>query len=135
VGPPYPGLSGSEDDIREAVQNLEDPNLRSVDAITGYYIEATDGEIGHVEDFLLQDDNWSIHYLVVDTKNWWPGKKVLISPQSVRGIDWAAELVSLNANRQQVKGSPTYDGSTTVDQAYENNFHNYYAGSRHSDRP
>ena len=55
-------------------------HLRSVEAVTGYHIHASDGEIGYVEDFLLQDTDWSIHNLVVDTTNWWPGKKVLIAP-------------------------------------------------------
>ena len=59
----------------------DDPHLRSIEAVTGYHIHASDGEIGHVEDFLVEDADWSIHYLVVDTKNWWPGKKVLISPR------------------------------------------------------
>ena len=62
----------------------DDPHLRSVEAVTGYHIHASDGEIGHVEDFLVEDADWSIHYLVVDTKNWWPGKRILISPRSAR---------------------------------------------------
>ena len=82
---------------------------RSVEAVTGYHIHASDGEIGHVEDFLVEDADWSIHYLVVDTKNWWPGKKVLISPRSALEIDWTDRLVNLNVDRQTVKDSPTYD--------------------------
>ena len=71
-----------------------------------------DGEIGHVEDFLVEDADWSIHYLVVDTKNWWPGKKVLISPRSARQIDWTDRLVNLDVDRQSVKDSPPYDAAT-----------------------
>ena len=44
----------------------------------GYHIEATDGEIGHVEDFLVEDSSWAIRYMIVDTRNWWPGRKVLV---------------------------------------------------------
>jgi hypothetical protein len=58
----------------------EDPHLRSIEEITGYHIHATDGEIGHVEDFLVDDAGWGIRYVAVDTRNWWPGKKVLILP-------------------------------------------------------
>ena len=75
-------------------------------------ILASDGEIGHVEDFLMDDTDWSIHYLIVDTKNWWPGKKVLISPRSAREIDWNEKLVHLDVDRQKVKASPEYDAST-----------------------
>ncbi len=112
-----------------------DPHLRSIEAITGYHIHASDGEIGHVEDFLMDDTDWSIHYLIVDTKNWWPGKKVLISPRSAQDVDWTDRLVNLNVDRQRVKDSPTYDASTMVDRAYEARFHSYYGDDRPSDRP
>lgn len=108
----------------------DDPHLRSIAAVTGYHIQATDGEIGHVEDFLVEDADWSIHYLVVDTKNWWPAKKVLISPRSAREIDWTDKLVNLDVDRQMVKDSPAYDPSTTVDRAYEKHFHSYYSDVR-----
>jgi hypothetical protein len=106
--------------------NEGDPHLRSIKAITGYHIHATDGEIGHVEDFLVDDGGWSIRYITVDTRNWWPGEKVLIAPGSVREIDWADRLIHLDVNRQKVKGSPPYDPSVTVDGAYEEKFLTYY---------
>ena len=102
--------------------------------MTSYHIHASDGEIGHVEDFLVEDADWSIRYLVVDTKNWWPGKKVLISPRSVREIDWSARLVNLDVDRQKVKDSPTYNPSMSVDRAYERDFHSHYGSFRPRDR-
>jgi hypothetical protein len=117
--PRDPGSAGAQ-------PNEEDPHLRSIAAITGYHIHATDGEIGHVEDFLVDDAGWSIRYVVVDTKNWWPGTKVLISPRSAREIDWAARLIHLNVNRQKVKHGPPYDPSITVDGAYDETFLTYY---------
>ena len=54
-----------------------DPHLRSTHHVTGYHIQAEDGEIGHVEDFIIDDKTWTIRYLVIDTRNWWPGAKVL----------------------------------------------------------
>ena len=64
-----------EDEIADAQRSRDDPHLRSIEAVTGYHIHASDGEIGHVEDFLVEDADWSIRYLVVDTKNWWPGRR------------------------------------------------------------
>lgn len=87
------------------------PDLRSIAAVTGYHIHATDGDIGHVEDFLVDDADWKIRYITVDTKNWWHGQRVLISPRSVRQIDWTNRLMHLNVDRQKVKGSPSYDPS------------------------
>ena len=82
---PLPGSRGARERRLPTAQRPRTmPHLRSVEAVTGYHIHASDGEIGHVEDFLVEDADWSIHYLVVDTKNWWPGKKVLISPRSAR---------------------------------------------------
>ncbi len=97
----------------------------SVEAVTGYHIHASDGEVGHVEDFLVEDADWSIHYLVVDTKNWWPGKKDLISPRSALDIDWTDKLVNLKVDRQTVKDSPTYDPSAPADRASERHFDTY----------
>jgi sporulation protein YlmC with PRC-barrel domain len=108
----------------------DDTHLRSMEEVIGYHIHANDGEIGHVEDFLMEEADWSIHYLVVDTKNWWPGKKVLVSPRSVTAIDWTDDLVNINVGRQRVKDSPAYDGNTTVDRAYERKYHNYYGEVR-----
>ncbi len=60
-------------------EKASDPHLRSTGVVRGYHIEAVDGSIGHVEDFILDDDAWTIRYLIIDTVNWWPGKKVLVA--------------------------------------------------------
>jgi hypothetical protein len=113
---------GSADDDADA----GDPHLRSIAAVTGYHIDATDGEIGHVEDFLVDDAGWSIRYIVVDTTNWWPGKKVLIAPRSVREIGWTDRLIYIDVARQKVKDSPAFDPSITVDGAYDEKFGSHY---------
>jgi hypothetical protein len=116
--------SRSRSDIASQ-QSGGDPHLRSTEAITGYHIHAGDSEIGHIDDFLLEDTDWSIHYLVADTKNWWPGKKVLIPPQSVSKIDWAVKIVNLDIDRQKVEDSPAFEASTLIDADYEHQFKSY----------
>jgi sporulation protein YlmC with PRC-barrel domain len=123
---PYLDSVRREEQIADAPRDDDDPHLRSIEAVTGYHIHASDGEIGHVEDFLLDDGNWSVRFLIVDTTNWWAGTKVLISPQSVREINWSNRLVNLTVDCQKVKDSPAYDASTTVDGAYEKRFHDHY---------
>ena len=118
--------SRHEKDIVDTQRDGGDPHLRSIAAVTGYRIHASDGEIGHVEDFLLEDADWSIHFLVVDTKNWLSGKQVLISPGLAQAINWNDRRVNLNVDRQRVKDSPAYDASTTVDGTYEKHFHDHY---------
>jgi len=138
VMPPL-GYRQREEQREERMSDLhradDDPHLRSVKVVTGYHIHAQDGEIGHVEDFLVEDTDWSVHYLVVDTRNWWPGKRVLISPRSAKEIDWTDKLVYLDVDRQKVKASPAYSAATTVDQAFEDQFHDHYGAARSSDRP
>mgnify|MGYP001556305212 CR=1 FL=1 len=110
----------------DAPHNAENPHLRSAATVTGYHIHANDGEIGHIEDFLVDDTDWDIRYIKVDTKNWWPGERVLISPRSVRRIDWISKLIYVDANRQKIKDAPSYDPTITVDGAYEETFQTYY---------
>jgi len=116
-------LGAADEEIQQADG---DPHLRSAEAVTGFHVHATDGEIGHLEDLLVDDADWSIRYIKVDTKNLWPGSKVLISPQSVRSIDRPNRLVHLDVDRQKVEHSPPYDPSKTVDDAYNETFLTYY---------
>ena len=104
-----------EKEIDDVQRSKNDPTLRSAKEVTGYHIHAIDGEIGHVEDFLIEVDDWSICYLVVNTKNWWRGNKVLIPPQSVRVIQWTDRTVSLNVDRRKVRDSHAYDRSSAFD--------------------
>ena len=84
-----------------------------------YDIDAQNGEIGHVEDFLVDDQAWSIRYLLVDTSNWIGGRTVLIAPEWARRIDWARQRVHVDVTREAVKDSPEYDPGAEIDRAYE----------------
>ena len=131
LAPPPTEDSMRREKERDDVQRSKnDPALRSVKEVIGYHIQATDGEIGHVEEFLVDEENWGIRYLVVDTKNWWPAKRVLISPMLVKKVDWSGRRVDLRAARQEIKSSPAYDASTVVDLLYEKGVHTHYAAFR-----
>ena len=69
---------------------------------------ASDGEIGHIEDFIIDDETWAIRYLVIDTQNWWPGKKVLVSPLWIERVSWDESKVFANLLRETIKQSPEY---------------------------
>jgi len=114
--------------IKEAVINkIEgDVHLRSTNEITGYKIMATDGKIGNVEDFLILDKTWKIDFMVVDTGDWFPGKKVLISPKWIREIKWDTSTVIVKASVEHVKSSPEYDPSQPMSEADEVKLHNHY---------
>lgn len=83
-------------------------HLRSAREIAGYYVEAIDGDSGHVEDFIADDENWAIRHLVVETRNWLPGRNVLVSPQQVSHISWTERRVRSNLTREQIRQSPEW---------------------------
>jgi sporulation protein YlmC with PRC-barrel domain len=107
-------------------QGEGDPHLRSVSATEGYQIHATDGEIGHVSNFLLDNTNWTLRYMIVDTGNWWPGKHVLLSPACVTGIDWVAEEIAINVPIDKVRASPEWDPASLIHGSYEARLREHY---------
>jgi hypothetical protein len=92
-----------------------DPHLRSADEVMSYYIHARDGDLGHVEDILLQGDEWTIRYFIVDTKNWWPGKMVLVEPDAIESIAWEDRSVHVGRTREQIKSAPEYDPTRPIE--------------------
>ncbi len=90
-------------------ERAADAHLRSSRHVMGYHIEASDAPIGHVEDFLFDEETWAIRYAVVDTRNWLPGDHVLISPERIRSVNWAERSVVVDMRRDEIRDSPTYD--------------------------
>jgi hypothetical protein len=122
-----PGLAGS--DVTAALPsggNQGDKHLRSLAEVTGYGIHASDGDMGHVASFLIDDQSWDIRYLVADTRNWWFGRHVLLSPAAVREIIWDLHKVDLNLTGYKIKGSPPWEPTGLLDRAYEQLLQTYY---------
>jgi uncharacterized protein YrrD len=103
-----------------------DQHLRSTDEVSRYSIHATDKGIGHVEDFIIDDDTWKIRYLVVNTNNWWAGKKVLISPHWIERISVFELEVYLDLSREEIKRSPEYSEGALLTRDYEASLHKHY---------
>jgi hypothetical protein len=82
--------------------------LHKTSRLLGFHLHATDGEIGHVDDFLI-DPTWKVGYLVVDTSNWIGGRSVLISPTAIQKIDVEAQEIRVNLTRAQIERSPSVD--------------------------
>jgi uncharacterized protein YrrD len=103
-----------------------DHHLRSCHEVTGYHIEAEDGEIGHVEDVIIDAETWEIRYLIVNTSNWWAGKKVLISPLWIGRVSWSERKVVIDLTRQAIKSSPEFTDQSLLDRDYETNLYGHY---------
>jgi len=108
-----------------------DPRLRSAADVMSYYIEAVDGDIGHVEDFLVDGREWAIRYMVIDTRNWWPGKKVLVSPAWINEVSWPDSRVYVDLTREGVKSAPEYDPDHPLEREYESRLFQHYGRTRY----
>jgi sporulation protein YlmC with PRC-barrel domain len=124
---PYIARNGDKPNEVNSGGKAWDHSLRSTRAVTGYYIHAKDGEIGHVEDFLVDDDTWAIRYLIIDTQNWWTGKKILISPKWIERISWSESKVYVDLLRESIKQSPEYAKDSPLTRDYEIGLHRHYA--------
>ncbi|MDG5813563.1 PRC-barrel domain-containing protein [Chitinispirillales bacterium ANBcel5] len=138
----YPGLSfpsgfpkplGEEPITAQALEKeqkteeeIRQSHLRSTKELTNYHIQATDEEIGHVEDFILDTEHWVIRYLIVDTKNILPGKKVLLAPQWILGIDWGETKVYADVSADTIRNGPEFTNKTELDRDYEKRLYEYY---------
>jgi hypothetical protein len=103
-----------------------DPHLRSAASVNGYHVHASDGELGHLENLLADDAHWDIRYLVIATRNWWPGKIVQLARYAVIDIDWLDRQVKLNVSRDQVKSAPAWDPLSMVDEVSERQLHRHF---------
>ena len=91
-----------------AEREAADPHLRSIREVIGYSIAARDGTIGHVDDFIVDACQWKIQWLEIDTRNWLPGRHVMVAPRHVQRVDWAQHAVHVSLSREAVRSSPEY---------------------------
>lgn len=122
--PPYQNKVAEELSARE--QESRDPNLRSVRAVTGYGLRATDGDLGHVEDVLVDEQDWAIRYLVVDPRNWWPGPHVLVGVDWIRSVSWSDSVVEVDVSREVVRNAPRYEPERNLDRPAEARLYSHY---------
>lgn len=120
-------VAEKENRAKDSEKGKEDnPHLRSIEEVNGYSIRALDGSIGHVEDFIFEDSTLIIRYMVIDTRNFLPGRKVLISPEWIKNVDWKSKEVSVNMTCDAIKNSPEFDPTAPVNRAYELQLYDFY---------
>lgn len=113
--------------LRDTDRRSEDSRLRSAEQVKGYHILAADDGIGHVDDFILDDEAWDVRYLVIDPTNWWPGgRKALVAARWINGIDWAQRIVNVSVTRDAIRNSPEYDPDVPITRDYEARLHEFY---------
>lgn len=130
----FPALHPEEPTGQPTVNADEDPGLHNVKEVLGYGIQALDGTIGHVEDFILDDRSWTIRYLVIDTNVWWFGKHVLVAPGWLEGVVWNDRQVTVSLTRRQIQDAPEWDGESPITGEYEQELARHYGRPLHPDQ-
>lgn len=115
-----------QDEPAEPPEVAGDVHLRSARDVRGYGIQGTDDAIGHVEDFIVDDETWQVRYLVVDTSGWWFGRKVLVAPDWATRISWEERRVYLDMTREEIRTSPEWDPAAAIDRGYEARLREHY---------
>jgi hypothetical protein len=103
-----------------------DAHLRSIREVIGYDIQGTDGSIGRLADFIVDDETWEVRYLVLDTSHWWLKNVVLVAPHWATRVSWDERKVFLDLSRQAIKDSPKWDPSAAVNREYETRLYDFY---------
>lgn len=101
--------------------------LRSLTALEGYSLIATDAEIGHCRDFLIDDEHWTVRYMVARTGPWLLGREVLVSPPLMEPPLWEAHAIPLKIDRKQLEECPPLDSDAPVSRRYEKVYHDFFA--------
>ena len=123
---PYPEMPPLPIDTTLPADAPKNPHLRSSREITGYDIQAMNGAIGHVEDLVVDDDTWTVRYIEVDTRNWLPGKNVLLQMMRIDHISWVDRSVAVMLSRQAIESAPAYDPSKLITPSYEVQLFKHY---------
>jgi hypothetical protein len=125
----YPGSLTTQGRVEQELKahaslaTPDDCHLRSSNAVIGH---PTDGDIGHLEDLLIDDHAWAIRYLVVNTSNWWGGHRVLVPPEWITDVSWPEARISVDLTRQAVKNAPPYESAAGVDRQLEQAIYEHY---------
>lgn len=96
-----------------------DTHLRSMNEVIGYHIQARDGDVGHVHDFLIDTSEWEIRDIIVDTHHWLPDKKVLVSPEWIREVSWEESKVFMSLNKKSLREFPEFEDHSPETDAQE----------------
>lgn len=130
IFPPAP-----EEKEKQAPQPLKETHLQGTRAVTGYRLHAADGPIGHVDDYIIDDEKWGVRYLVADTGTWLRGRKVIISPHWIKSVNWGSSEVFVDLTREAILKSPGFDPSVPVSEDYESELYDHYGRPKPENTP
>lgn len=104
-------------------------------SIRGLNISASDGDIGDVQDVYFEDESWTVRYLVADTGGSLSGRRVLISPLSLRLKEHDPSHLFVNLTKTEVRDSPDVNSALPVSRQHEGPFSRYYGYTPYREGP
>jgi sporulation protein YlmC with PRC-barrel domain len=126
----YPGIVAVPDAGAPASDAGEEGDveyhIKSTREVSGYRVLATDGEIGRVEDFVLDVTTWAIRYLSIDTGGWWSGRKVLVPPAWIERVDWTLRDIVVDHTQEEIREAPAWDPHVSISRGYEQALHDHF---------
>jgi PRC-barrel domain len=127
--------SGWREPSPSATAPAGDSHLRSVNEVCGYEVHGSDADVGHISDFIIDDQSWEVRYLVVATGHWWAGKRVLVAPHWAASISWDERKVYLNKSREEIRSSPAWSADDPINREYESRLYDYYGRPSYWEAP
>lgn len=106
-------------------------SIRSTRTVIGYHIRAQDETFGHLEDLLIEPGSWIVRYLLVDTRNWWPGPPVLVAPDWVKHFDWVDSKLTMDVTADLIRKCPPYDPAAPLSRDYETVLYQHYGRAQY----
>lgn len=123
---PSPHVIKSEQERQESQLQDFDDHLRSSNEVTGYHIHAKDGEIGRVDDFILNTTTWKIESLIMETGSWLSKRKLMLSPSQITDISYPTARIIVDATVEQIRHNTEFDDRSPINVVYEKNLRDYY---------
>jgi hypothetical protein len=104
-------------------------HLLSAEGLKGYHVEARDGDMGRLEDYLVEEEDWEIRYLSIATRRWLPGPRMAAPTEWIRLVDWRHRRITLRRFREEIRQSPGFAGPGSLSPEYSSALETYYANS------
>ena len=121
-----PSLAAAERDRATLIEERGNPRLRSFREVRKYGIQAQDADVGHLEDFLVDDAEWRLRFAVVDTTHWRPGGRVLVPVGAIQEVRWTDNRVRIALPVERIRNSPPFDPSSPENLELEERWYDYY---------
>ena len=126
-----PGAEATEDEAESAKEDSSygakwDSHLRSAREVRGYRVEAIDGQVGHLDNLVVEIETWAVRYLVINTGGWLKKHEVLFTPKLVDRVIWAEATINVNASRELMESAPGYTSVDGITRAHEEALFSHY---------